>query len=159
MASLNKVQIIGNLGRDVELKYLPSGDAIANIAVATTDTWSDKASGEKKEKTEWHNVTFFGKLAEIAGKYLKKGSQVYIEGSLNTRKYTDKDGVEKYSTGIKADTMKMLGSAPGKSDEAPQSRPTVSQAKPPVAATQSSGGFESDDIPFAPPPRKSLTSI
>jgi single-strand DNA-binding protein len=103
MASLNKVQIIGNLGRDPETRYMPSGDAMTSITVATTESWKDKASGEKKEQTEWHRITFFGKLAEIAGQYLKKGSQVYVEGSLRTRKYTDKDGVEKYATDIKAD--------------------------------------------------------
>ena len=113
MASLNKVLIIGNLGRDPETRYMPSGDAMTTIAVATTESWKDKQTGEKKEATEWHRVTFFGKLAEIAGQYLKKGSQVYIEGSLRTRKYTDKDGVEKYATDIRADEMKMLGSRQG----------------------------------------------
>ena len=113
MASLNKVQIIGNLGRDPETRYMPSGDAMTSITVATTENWKDKATGEKKEQTEWHRITFFGKLAEIAGQYLKKGSQVYVEGSLRTRKYTDKDGVEKYATDIKADTMQMLGSRQG----------------------------------------------
>ena len=92
---------------------MPSGDAMTSITVATTDTWKDKATGEKKEQTEWHRISFFGKLAEIAGQYLKKGSQVYIEGSLRTRKYTDKDGVEKYATDIRADTMQMLGSRQG----------------------------------------------
>ncbi|MDB5760542.1 MAG: ssb [Burkholderia sp.] len=113
MASVNKVIIVGNLGRDPETRYMPSGDAMTSIAVATTDTWKDKATGEKKEQTEWHRISFFGKLAEIAGQYLKKGSQVYIEGSLRTRKYTDKDGVEKYATDIRADTMQMLGSRQG----------------------------------------------
>ena len=109
MASVNKVIIVGNLGRDPETRYMPSGDAMTTIAVATTDTWKDKVSGEKKEQTEWHRITFFGKLAEIAGQYLKKGSQVYVEGSLRTRKYTDKDGVEKYATDIRADSMQMMG--------------------------------------------------
>lgn len=113
MASVNKVIIVGNLGRDPETRYMPSGDAMTSIAVATTDSWKDKTTGEKKEQTEWHRISFFGKLAEIAGQYLKKGSQVYIEGSLRTRKYTDKDGVEKYSTDIRADTMQMLGSRQG----------------------------------------------
>ncbi len=113
MASVNKVIIVGNLGRDPETRYMPSGDALTNIAVATTDKWKDKASGEQKEATEWHRISFFGKLAEIAGQYLKKGSQVYIEGKLRTRKYTDKDGIEKYSTEIVADTMQMLGSRQG----------------------------------------------
>ena len=113
MASVNKVIIVGNLGRDPETRYMPSGDAMTSITVATTDTWKDKATGEKKEQTEWHRISFFGKLAEIAGQYLKKGSQVYVEGSLRTRKYTDKDGVEKYATDIRADTMQMLGSRQG----------------------------------------------
>jgi single-strand DNA-binding protein len=113
MASVNKVIIVGNLGRDPETRYMPSGDAMTSIAVATTDTWKDKTTGEKKEQTEWHRISFFGKLAVIAGQYLKKGSQVYIEGSLRTRKYTDKDGVEKYATDIRADTMQMLGSRQG----------------------------------------------
>ena len=113
MASVNKVILVGNLGRDPEIRYMPSGDALCNITVATTDSWKDKSSGEKKEQTEWHRVSAFGKLAEIMGQYLKKGSQVYIEGSLRTRKYTDKDGVEKYSTEIRADTMQMLGSRQG----------------------------------------------
>ncbi len=113
MASVNKVIIVGNLGRDPETRYMPSGDALTSITVATTDTWKDKSTGEKKEQTEWHRITFFGKLAEIAGQYLKKGSQVYVEGSLRTRKYTDKDGVEKYATDIRADTMQMLGSRQG----------------------------------------------
>jgi len=110
MASVNKVIIVGNLGRDPETRYMPSGDAMTSITVATTDTWKDKVTGEKKEQTEWHRITFFGKLAEIAGQYLKKGSQVYVEGSLRTRKYMDKDGVEKYATDIRADSMQMLGS-------------------------------------------------
>ena len=127
MASLNKVTLIGNLGRDPETKYMPSGDAMTNITIATTESWKDKATGEKKEATEWHRVTFFGKLAEIAGQYLKKGSSVYVEGSLRTRKYTDKDGVEKYATDIKADTMQMLG---GKPSEAPQQDDTPRQSQP-----------------------------
>ena len=133
MASVNKVIIVGNLGRDPETRYMPSGDAITNIAVATTDSWKDKATGEKKEQTEWHRVSAFGKLAEIVGQYLKKGSQVYIEGSLRTRKYTDKDGIERYATEIRADGMQMLGSAPGngkdkqeRNSEPPSSRPQYS---------------------------------
>lgn len=113
MASVNKVIIVGNLGRDPETRYMPSGDAMTNIAVATTDKWKDKATGEQKEATEWHRVAFFGKLAEIAGQYLKKGSQVYIEGKLRTRKWTDKEGAEKYTTEIIADAMQMLGSRQG----------------------------------------------
>ncbi|MEJ2804213.1 single-strand binding protein [Comamonas sp. BIGb0124] len=113
MASVNKVIIVGNLGRDPEMRYLPSGDAVANVTIATTDRYRDKQSGENKEITEWHRVNFFGKLAEIVGQYLRKGSQVYIEGSLRTRKWTDQAGVEKYSTEIRADTMQMLGSRQG----------------------------------------------
>lgn len=113
MASINKVIIVGNLGRDPESRTMPSGDVATSIAVATTDSWKDKTTGEKKELTEWHRVSFFGKLAEIAAQYLKKGSQVYIEGSLRTRKYTDKDGIDRYTTEIKADTMQMLGSRQG----------------------------------------------
>jgi single-strand DNA-binding protein len=113
MASVNKVIIVGNLGRDPETRYLPSGEAVTNISIATTDTWKDKATGEKKEATEWHRVAFFGRLAEIAGEYLKKGSQVYVEGSLRTRKWQDKEGKDRYTTEIKADTMQMLGSRAG----------------------------------------------
>lgn len=110
MASVNKVTIIGNLGRDPENRYLPSGEQVTSIAVATTDRWRDKATGEQKEATEWHRISFFGKLAEIAGQYLKKGSQVYVEGKLRTQKYTDRDGIERYQTNIIASTMQMLGS-------------------------------------------------
>jgi single-strand DNA-binding protein len=113
MASVNKVILIGNLGKDPETRYAPSGDAICNITLATTDTWRDKASGEKREATEWHRVAFFGKLAEIAGQYLRKGSAVYVEGSLRTRKWQDKDGQDRYTTEIRADEMKMLGSRQG----------------------------------------------
>src|SRR3978361_1881549 len=112
MASVNKVILIGNLGADPEVRYMPSGDAVANLRIATTENWKDKA-GEKQEKTEWHRVAFFGKLAEIAGEYLKKGSQVYVEGRLQTRKWQDKDGAEKYTTEIVADRMQMLGSRGG----------------------------------------------
>ena len=113
MASVNKVILVGNLGKDPETRYAPSGDAICNITLATTDTWRDKATGEKREATEWHRVVFFGKLAEIAGQYLRKGSQVYVEGSLRTRKWQDKDGQDRYTTEIRADEMKMLGSRQG----------------------------------------------
>ncbi|MBC3871465.1 single-stranded DNA-binding protein [Undibacterium oligocarboniphilum] len=117
MASVNKVIIVGFLGRDPETRYTPNGDAITSISVATTDSWKDKQTGEKKEQTEWHRITFFGKLAEIAGQYLGKGSQVYVEGSLRTRKYTDKDGVEKYATDIRAETLQMLGSRKANDDQ------------------------------------------
>ena len=113
MASVNKVIIVGNLGRDPETRYMPNGEAVTNIAVATTESWKDKTSGEKKELTEWHRITFYRKLAEIAGQYLKKGSQIYIEGRLQTRKWTDKENVERYTTEIIADSMQMLGSRQG----------------------------------------------
>lgn len=113
MASVNKVILVGNLGRDPETRYSPDGAAITNVSLATTDTWKDKASGEKQERTEWHRVVFFDRLAEVAGEYLKKGAQVYVEGRLQTRKYTDKEGVEKYITEIRADRMQMLGSRQG----------------------------------------------
>ena len=113
MASINKVIIVGNLGRDPEMRTFPSGDQVANVTIATTDKWKDKQTGEMKEATEWHRVVFNGRLAEIAGQYLRKGSQVYVEGSLRTRKWTDQNGVEKYSTEIRADQMQMLGSRQG----------------------------------------------
>ena len=113
MASVNKVTIVGNLGRDPEMRAFPSGDQLANVTIATTDKWKDKQTGEMKEATEWHRVVFNGRLAEIVGQYLRKGSQVYVEGSLRTRKWTDKDGVEKYTTEIRADQMQMLGSREG----------------------------------------------
>jgi single-strand DNA-binding protein len=113
MASVNKVIIVGNLGRDPEIRYMPSGDAIANIAVATSYKSKDRNTGEQKELTEWHRISFFGRLAEIVGQYLKKGSSVYVEGRLQTRKYTDKDGVEKYATDIIAENMQMLGGRAG----------------------------------------------
>jgi single-strand DNA-binding protein len=158
MASVNKVIIVGNLGRDPETRYLPSGEAVTNISVATTETWKDKASGEKKEATEWHRVAFFGKLAEIAGEYLKKGSQVYIEGQLRTRKYQDKEtGKDRYSTEIRADRMQMLGSRAGAgvpSDEAggePATRAAGAPKQPAAAAAKKPAGkFDDmeDDIPF-----------
>ena len=114
MASVNKVIIVGNLGRDPEMRTFPSGDQVANVTIATTDRWRDKNSGENREATEWHRVTFNGRLAEIAGQYLRKGSQVYVEGSLRTRKWTDQaTGQERYATEIRADTMQMLGSRQG----------------------------------------------
>jgi single-strand DNA-binding protein len=118
MASVNKVIIVGNLGRDPEIRYMPSGDAIANIAVATSYKSKDKNTGEQKEVTEWHRISFFGRLAEIVGQYLKKGSSVYVEGRLQTRKYTDKDGVEKYATDIVAENMQMLGGRQGMGGDA-----------------------------------------
>jgi single-strand DNA-binding protein len=154
MASVNKVILIGNLGKDPEVRYLPSGDAVANISIATTETWKDKA-GEKQEKTEWHRVSMFSKLAEIAGEYLKKGSQVYIEGRLETRKWTDKEGHERYSTEIRADRMQMLGSRSGGSERMAPPEEDVARAAPASApakkpAAGKGGNFDDleDDIPF-----------
>jgi len=156
MASVNKVIIVGNLGRDPETRYLPSGEAVTNISVATTDTWKDKASGEKKEATEWHRVSFFGRLAEVAGEYLKKGSQVYVEGRLRTRKYQDKEtGKDRFSTDIIGDRMQMLGSRAGagepRGDPGGESAPKGdAPARPAGAAKKPAGKFDDmeDDIPF-----------
>lgn len=150
MASVNKVIIVGNLGRDPETRYSSSGDAIANIAVATTESWKDKQTGEKKELTEWHRISFFGKLAEIAGQYLKKGSQVYLEGRLRTRKYTDKDGVERYTTEIIADSMQMLG-AKQQGDSgasADEYRGARNGAAKPAGRTSTPDQFYPEDPPF-----------
>ncbi|HKF95401.1 MAG TPA: single-stranded DNA-binding protein [Gammaproteobacteria bacterium] len=116
---INKVILVGNLGQDPEVKYMPSGGAVCNITLATTDSWKDKNSGEKKERTEWHRVVFFNRLAEIAGEYLRKGSQVYVEGRLQTRKWQDKDGQERYTTEIVASDMQMLGGRGGSGSEDP----------------------------------------
>ena len=113
MASVNKVILVGNLGRDPESRTFPSGDQVCNVTLATTDTWKDKQTGEKREATEWHRLVFNGRLAEIAQQYLRKGSQIYVEGQIRTRKYQDKDGVEKYATDIRVDQMQMLGSRQG----------------------------------------------
>jgi len=115
MSSVNKVILIGNLGRDPEMRYMPSGDAVANLSVATTETWKDK-DGEKQEATEWHRVVFFGKQAEICDLYLKKGSQIYVEGSLRTRKWQDKDGQDRYTTEIRGERMLILGKRPERPD-------------------------------------------
>lgn len=139
MASVNKVIIVGNLGRDPETRYMPNGEAVTNIAVATTESWKDKTSGEKKELTEWHRITFYRKLAEIAGQYLKKGSQIYIEGRLQTRKWTDKENVERYTTEIVADSMQMLGSRQGMGGGAGAAMDDDYAASAP-APRQSSGG-------------------
>jgi single-strand DNA-binding protein len=163
MASVNKVIIVGNLGKDPEVRYMPSGSAICNITVATSRQWKNKDSGERQEETEWHRIALFDRLAEIAGEYLKKGKSVYIEGRLKTRKYTDKDGVEKYTTEIVASEMQLLGGREGggmggggeaemgSSAPAPRSAPTrqaPAAAKP--APAKSSTGFDDmdDDIPF-----------
>lgn len=113
MASVNKVILVGNLGRDPETRTFPSGDQVCNVTIATTDKWKDKASGEMRESTEWHRLVFNGRLAEIAAQYLRKGAQIYVEGQIRTRKYTDKDGAEKYATDIRVDQLQMLGSRQG----------------------------------------------
>jgi len=152
MASVNKVILVGNLGRDPETKYMPDGAAITNVSIATSYQRTDKASGQKTEETEWHRVVFFSRLAEIAGEYLKKGSQVYIEGRLRTRKWQDKEGQDRYTTEIVADTMQMLGSRSG-AGEPREPRETTgakaSEAKP-AAAKKPAGKFDDmeDDIPF-----------
>jgi single-strand DNA-binding protein len=151
MASVNKAIIVGNLGRDPEIRYLPSGDAVANIAVATSYKSKDKNTGEQKELTEWHRILFFGKLAEIVGQYLKKGSSVYVEGRLQTRKYTDKDGVEKFATDIVAESMQMLGGKQAGGDEnapAPKGyQPPAGAARPNQRPAPNFSDMD-DDIPF-----------
>jgi single-strand DNA-binding protein len=161
MASVNKVILIGNLGRDPETRVFPDGGTICNVTIATTRQWKDKTSGDKQEETEWHRVVFRDRLAEIAGEYLRKGRQVYVEGRLKTRKYNDKDGVEKYTTEIVAEEMKMLGSREGMGEG--ESRGAASPgarasgggsggagAARPVAQKPASTGFDDmdDDIPF-----------
>jgi single-strand DNA-binding protein len=137
MASVNKVIIVGNLGRDPELRYMPSGEAIANIAVATSYKSKDRTTGEEKELTEWHRIAFFGRLAEIVGEYMKKGASIYVEGRLQTRKYTDKDGVEKYTTEIIAENMQMLGGGAGHQAAADSTQgAAAAPAAPPAAAKQ-----------------------
>ncbi|SAL50888.1 single-strand binding protein [Caballeronia cordobensis] len=167
MASVNKVILVGNLGADPETRYLPSGDAVANIRLATTDRYKDKASGEMKEQTEWHRVSFFGRLAEIVNEYLKKGSSVYIEGRIRTRKYTDQAGQERYSTEIVADQMQMLGGRstgdrsssdgfesqrPARQERSQQPRssnPAPANREPQSTSHGGGGGFDDmDDIPF-----------
>jgi single-strand DNA-binding protein len=164
MASVNKVILMGNLGRDPEVRYLPSGDPVANITIATSSRYKGK-TGEMVEETEWHSVTFFGRLAEIASQYLKKGRPVYVEGRIKTRKYTDKDGVEKFATDIIASEMQLLGGREGMGEpsqgddeggysrQAPAARPATTparQAPPAAAAARPASGFDDmdDDIPF-----------
>ncbi|CAH2788304.1 MAG: Single-stranded DNA-binding protein [Candidatus Burkholderia crenata] len=160
MASVNKVILVGNLGADPETRYLPSGDAVANIRLATTDRFKDKTSGEMKELTEWHRVSFFGRLAEIVNEYLKKGSSVYIEGRIRTRKYTDQAGVEKYATEIVAEQMQMLGGRSGAGGGGAASRGAAAGGGRPGGGNNAGGanrpsapaggGFDEmdDDIPF-----------
>ena len=152
MASVNKVISIGNLGKDPETRYLPSGEAVTSFSIATSETWKDKTSGEKKEATEWHRISAFGKLAEICGEYLRKGSPVYIEGSLRTRKWQDKEGQDRYTTEIRADQMRMLGSrgeGGGGGMREPAAAPSGGSASK-APAKKSGGSFDDmdDDIPF-----------
>lgn len=156
MASVNKVILVGNLGRDPEMRYMPSGDAVATFSIATTENWKDK-SGQKQEQTEWHRISMFGKQAEVAGQYLKKGSSVYIEGRLQTRKWTDKEGQERQTTEIRADRMQMLGGRSGNAFEVMDdgdSAPAPQRQNPPATAAKPAGGNGSgfddfdDDIPF-----------
>lgn len=160
---VNKVILVGNLGKDPETRYMPSGGAVCNVTIATSESWTDKATNEKKEKTEWHKVVFFNKLGEIAGQYLKKGSQVYVEGALRTRKW-EKDGIDHYSTEIVASDMQMLGGKPGggsasmnddggssggygeRSGGSSARKPASSGGAAPMPAADH--GFEDDDIPF-----------
>ena len=170
MASVNKVILVGNLGRDPEMRSFPNGDQVANVTLATTDKWKDKQSGEPREHTEWHRLVFNGRLAEIAGQYLRKGSQIYVEGSIRTRKWQDQSGQERYSTEVRVDQMQMLGSRQGMggpSDgggddgggyEAPRRAPApvaapraaAPRAPAPAPAGRASSGFDDmdDDIPF-----------
>jgi single-strand DNA-binding protein len=163
MASVNKVILVGNCGRDPEVRYLPSGGAVANISIATTSRRKDKTSGEMVEETQWHRVQFFERLAEIVGEYVKKGAPIYVEGRLKYGKYTDKDGVERATTDIIANEMQLLGSrqgmgqAPGTEEAsynrapAPASRPAQAPRAPaPAAAASNKSGFDDmdDDIPF-----------
>jgi single-strand DNA-binding protein len=143
---VNKVILVGNLGKDPEIRYMPNGNAVANLTLATTESWKDKQTGDQQEKTEWHRIVMFRRLAEIAGEYLKKGSQVYIEGKLQTRKWQDNSGNDRYTTEIIADEMQMLGSRGGGSAGfADNSAPSKSAA--PVAAETAPADFD-DDIPF-----------
>lgn len=156
---INKVILVGNLGADPETRFMPSGDAVTNLRIATSETWTDRNTGQKQERTEWHRVVLFKKLAEIANEYLKKGSQVYVEGSLRTRKWQDKDGRDQYSTEIVATDMQMLGGRAGggsvpferDADSAPAPAPRSRNTPAPQSAPPSSGGFDEpfdDDIPF-----------
>ncbi|UCB53909.1 MAG: single-stranded DNA-binding protein [Thiotrichales bacterium] len=145
MAGINKVILVGRLGKDPETKYMPSGDAVTSFSIATSENWKDKQSGEKREKTEWHNIVAFRRLGEICGEYLRKGSQVYIEGKLQTRKWQDKNGNDRYTTEIVANEMQMLGGRPSGDSFAPAQNSAPRRAEP--AAAMVEDGFD-DDIPF-----------
>jgi single-strand DNA-binding protein len=150
---INKVILVGNLGRDPEMRYTASGAAIANVTIATTDSWRDKQSGEKQEKTEWHRVVFFNRLAEVVGEYLRKGSQVYVEGRLQTRKWQDQSGQDKYTTEVVANEMQMLGGRGDGGGQAAQGggfRDSSAPAAPakPAQQPRAEDDFQDDDIPF-----------
>ncbi len=147
---VNKVILVGICGKDPETRYMPSGGAVTSISIATNESWKDKQTGEKQERTEWHNITFFNRLGEIAGEYLKKGSQVYIEGSLRTEKWTDKSGNDRYTTKIISHEMQMLGGRPGgDGDYAPAQQQSQQQAQPQPTPSEApiDESFD-DDIPF-----------
>jgi len=153
---LNKVTLIGNLGADPEVKYMPTGDAVANITLATSMRWKDRQTGERKESTEWHRVVFFRRLAEIAGEYLKKGSQVYVEGHLRTRKWQDQAGLDRYTTEIVADELHMLGSRSGGTasmggDQTPSSYSAATASKPDYPTQPSKPTSNASTMPPAPP--------
>jgi len=145
---INKVIIVGNLGGDPETRYMPSGSAVTNLTVATNESWKDKQTGEQKDRTEWHKVAMFNRLAEIAAEYLRKGSQVYIEGKLRTRKWQDKNGQDRWTTEIIADEMQMLGGRGGGGGAAPMSSGSGSSSAPPSSPPQAGPDDFDDDIPF-----------
>ncbi|MFZ6732043.1 single-stranded DNA-binding protein [Undibacterium sp. Ji42W] len=145
MASVNKVILVGNLGRDPETRYAPSGEAVSNITIATTDNWKDRTTGERKERTEWHRISFLGRLAEAVAMHLKKGASVYVEGSLRTRKYTDKDGQEKSITEVRGDTMQMLSSR--SAAQADGTDGTPAKPRQPARAPETWDNMD-DDLPF-----------
>lgn len=157
MASVNKVILIGNLGKDPETRYLPSGEAVTNITLATTEAWKDKKSGDKQEHTEWHRISFFGRLAEVAGEYLKKGSPCYVEGRIRTRKWQDKEGQDRYTTEVVADRMQLLGGRGGAAGGeggggggGAMREPAAAGSGGKAPAKKSGGSFDDmdDDIPF-----------
>lgn len=153
MAAVNKVILVGNLGRDPEIRYTPEGAAVCSVSIATTRQWKDKTSGEKREDTEWHRIVFYDGLAKIVGEYLKKGRSIYVEGRLKTRKWTDKDGIERYTTEVIAEQMQMLGGSRdggGGETEFDAEASTRAPARAPAAKTVSSSNFAEmdDDIPF-----------
>ncbi len=145
---INKVIVVGNLGGDPETRYMPSGAAVTNLTVATNESWKDKQTGEQKDRTEWHKVAMFGRLAEIAAEYLRKGSQVYIEGKLRTRKWQDKQGNDRYTTEIVADEMQMLGGRGGGGGGMSAGRGDSAPSGPPPSVPAPSGDEFDDDIPF-----------